>query len=71
MIAHEDVLAMNATIVVPPAFGFLDGLAFGVVVGSEGNVVFLQITQDALLSIGYNVIVFHWVKYNKNLNKPF
>lgn len=33
VIAHEDVLAMHTPIVMPPPFGFLDGLAFGVIVG--------------------------------------
>ena len=40
VIAHEDVLAMHATIVLPPAFGLLDGLAFGVVVAGVRDVVF-------------------------------
>ena len=35
VVAHEDVLAMHAAIVLPPAFGLLDGLAFGVVVAGE------------------------------------
>ena len=35
VIAHEDILAMYAAIVLPPAFGFLDGLTLGVVVAGE------------------------------------
>ena len=43
MIAHEDIFAMYRTIVMPPSFGFLNRLAFGVVIGSERDVMFLQI----------------------------
>jgi hypothetical protein len=32
VVAHEDVLAMHAAIILPPAFGLLDGLTLGVVV---------------------------------------
>ena len=32
VVAHEDILAMHTAIVLPPAFGLLDGLALGVVV---------------------------------------
>jgi hypothetical protein len=32
VIAHEDILAMHTTIVLPPAFGLLDGLTLRVVV---------------------------------------
>jgi hypothetical protein len=32
VVAHEDVLAMHAAIILPPAFGLLDGLALWVVV---------------------------------------
>jgi len=32
VVAHEDVLAMHTAIVLPPAFGLLDGLTLGVVV---------------------------------------
>ena len=32
MVAHEDILAMHTAIILPPAFGLLDGLALGVVV---------------------------------------
>ena len=39
VVAHKDVLAVNAAVVAPPAFGFLDGLAFGVVVAFVGDAV--------------------------------
>ena len=32
VVAHEDVLAMHTAVVLPPALGLLDSLAFGVVV---------------------------------------
>ena len=56
VIAHEDVLAMHTSIVVPPAFGFLNSLTFGVIVGRKGDVVFLQIAQHVLLPFGYDVV---------------
>ena len=40
VVAHEDVLAMHAAIILPPAFGLLDGLALGMVVAGERDVVF-------------------------------
>ena len=59
MIAHEDVLTMHTPIIFPPAFGFLDSLAFGVVVGRERNAILLQIAQHFLLPLGYNLVVSH------------
>ena len=43
VIAHEDVLAMHRPVVMPPTLRLLDGLAFGVVIGREGDVMVLQI----------------------------
>ena len=60
VVAHEDVLAMYTPVVVPPPFGFLNRLAFGVIVSREGDVVFVQIPQNLLLSFGYDVVVFHF-----------
>ena len=40
VVAHEDILAMHTAIVLPPAFGLLDGLALGVVVAGVRDVVF-------------------------------
>ena len=40
VVAHEDVLAMNTAVVLPPTLGLLDGLALGVVVAGERDVVF-------------------------------
>jgi len=54
VIAHEDVLAMHTPVVVPPPFGFLYRLAFGVIVGRERNVVLVQIPQNFLLPFGYD-----------------
>ena len=59
VIAHENVLAMYTPVVVPPPFGFLNRLAFRVIVGREGNVVFVQIAQHAFLSIRYDLVVIH------------
>lgn len=58
VVAHEDVFAMDGTIIVPPTFRLLDGLALGVIVGRERNVVFVQIAEDALLTVG-NTLVVH------------
>ena len=55
MIAHEDILAMHRPVVVPPTLRFLDGLAFGVVIGREGDVMVLQIQQHFLLPLGNNL----------------
>ena len=54
VIAHEDVLAMHASVVVPPTFCLLDGFAFGMIVGGERNVVFSEIAQDFFLAFGYD-----------------
>ena len=59
VIAHEDVLAMHTPVIVPPPLRLLDGLALRVIVGRKRNAVFVQIAQDALLSIGYYLVVFH------------
>ena len=40
VVAEEEVLAVNAAIVLPPTVRVLDGLAFGVVVAGEWDVVF-------------------------------
>lgn len=40
VVAEEEVLAVNAAIVLLPSFRFLDGFAFGVVVAGEWDVVF-------------------------------
>ena len=61
VVAHEDVLAMHAAVSVPPTFVFLDGFALGVIVGGEGNMVLAEIAKDALLTIGDNVVFFHWI----------
>jgi hypothetical protein len=39
MIAHEDILAVQRTVVMPPSFRLLNGLSLGVVIGGERNVV--------------------------------
>ena len=62
MIAHEDIFAMNGTIVMPPPFGFLYSLSFGMIIGREGDMMFVQIAQDALLAIGYDFVVIHIFK---------
>jgi hypothetical protein len=52
MVAHKDVLAMHGTIIVPPAFSFLNGFAFRMFVAREGNVVLPEETQNLFLSFG-------------------
>ena len=62
MIAHEDILTMHGTVVMPPPFGFLYGLPLGVIVGRERDVMFVEIAQDAFLAIGYDFVVGHIFK---------
>ena len=57
VIAHEDILAMHRPVVVPPTLRLLDGLAFGVVIGREGDVMVLQIPQHFLLPLGKNLVL--------------
>ena len=52
MIAHEDILAMDRPIVMPPSFGFFNCFAFRVVVDREGDMMLLQIAQHSLLPLG-------------------
>ena len=61
VVAHEDVLAMDAAIIPPPTFGFLDGLTFWVVVGGEGYVVLREIAKHPLLAVGDNFEIKHIV----------
>ena len=62
MIAHEDILTMHTPVVMPPAFGFLYGFAFGVIVGCERDVMFVEIAQHFLLPIGYDIVMIHSLK---------
>ena len=62
VVAHKDVLAMHTPVVLPPAFGFLYRLAFGVIVGRERNPVFAEIAQHVFLPLGYDLVVFHFFK---------
>ena len=59
VVSHKNVLTMHTAVIVPPAFGLLDGFAFGVVVGGERDIVFLQIAQHFLLAVGYDFKVVH------------
>ena len=64
MIAHEDILAMHASIIFPPSFGFFDGLSLWVIVTSERDVMFTQVCQYGFFSchsfIGWGLLVFGW-----------
>ena len=53
VVAHEDVLAVHGTVVLPPALCFLDGLALGMLVTGEWDVVCLEVFKDFLLSVGH------------------
>ena len=53
MVAEEQVLAVHASVVLPPLLGLLNGLSLGMVVASERDVVPLQIVDHLLLSIAY------------------
>jgi len=52
MVAHEDVFAVDRAVVPPPTLGLLDGLALGMVVAGEGNIVFPEVVQYGILSLG-------------------
>jgi hypothetical protein len=54
VVAHEDVLAVHRTIILPPSLSLLNGFALRVVVTSEGNVVLSQIGKDSFLSFRHN-----------------
>ena len=43
VVAHEDVLAMHAAIVFPPAFSLLDGLTLRMVVAGEGYLMLSEV----------------------------
>ena len=53
MVAEEQVLAVHASVVLPPWLGLLDGLSLGMVVASERDVVLLQIVDHLFLSLAY------------------
>ena len=58
VVAHEDILAMHAAIVLPPAFSLLDGLALGVVVARVWYVMRSQVIQHLFLSFHVCVKMF-------------
>ena len=45
VVAQEDVLAMYASVILPPSLCFLYGLALWMVVTSEWNVMLVEIVQ--------------------------
>ena len=55
VVAHEDVLAVHRTIILPPPLSLLNGFALRVVVTSEGNVVLSQIGKDSFLSFRHKI----------------
>jgi len=55
VVPHEDVLAMNRTVILPPTFRFLYGLAFGMAVAREGYVPLPQVVEDSFLSFRCHV----------------
>ena len=50
MVAKKNVLAMHASVILPPSFGLLYGLTFGMIVTSIGNTVAVQVVKYYLLS---------------------
>ena len=54
VITHEDILAMHAAILSPPTLRFLDGLAFGMVVAGEWDLVCREVAE-------YFFLTFHKV----------
>ena len=59
MVAHEDVLAVQASVVAPPAFRLLNGLAFRMVVGCERDAAPFKVAQHLLLPFRYDFVVVH------------
>ncbi len=58
VVAKEDVLAVDASIVLPPAFGFLNGLAFGVMVDGVRYGVSIKIVEYDLFT-GLRKCIYH------------
>lgn len=58
MVAEEEVLAVNAAVVLPPAFSLLDCFALWVIIASEWDVVFFKVVENLFLSFGY---LFHCI----------
>lgn len=50
VVAHEDVLAVDRPVVLPPLLSLFDGFALGVVIDVEGDVVRLQKGGNGLLA---------------------
>ena len=57
VIPHEDIFAMDAAVVMPPAFGFFDRFAFRMVIGGERNMVLFEKTQHFFLAVGYDFVI--------------
>ena len=67
MVTHEDIFAMYAAILMPPALGFLYGFPLGMIVRCERNIVVLQIAQYFFLTRGYDLIICHFFYVNFDL----
>ena len=50
VIAEKQVFAVHASVIAPPAAGLFDGVAFGVVVEGEGDVVGAEVVDDNFFS---------------------
>lgn len=50
VVAEKQVFAMHAPVVAPPAAGLFDGVAFGVVVKGEGDVMGVEVVDDNFFS---------------------
>lgn len=58
VVAHKNVFAMHASVVVPPTLRLADGFSLGVVVACITDVVLLQIVFYLLLAIHSSVYTF-------------
>lgn len=56
VVAEEEVLAVDAAVVLPLALRFLDCFAFGMIIAREWDVVFFKVVENLFLSFGY---LFH------------
>ena len=51
MVTHEDILAMHAAVIAPPAFSLLNRFALGMVVYGIGNMVRMEVVLHRLLAV--------------------
>ena len=61
VITEEEVLAVYASVVLPPLLCLLYGLPLGMVIACEGNRMFIKIGKHRSLPIAYNTFLFRYI----------